>query len=89
MNRCKRFLVRGRVQGVFFRTSTRDAARRLGLCGFAKNLPDGRVEVVACGSDDSLKRLEAWLWQGPTYAHVDEVMVQEATPRTLADFEIR
>ena len=69
-----RFLVSGKVQGVFFRASTRNEALRLGLSGYARNLADGRVEVVASGRPDALHELEQWLWQGPSAARVDEVV---------------
>ena len=68
-----RFLVSGKVQGVFYRASAREQALALGLSGYAKNLPDGRVEVVASGSDAAIEALERWLWQGPTAARVDTV----------------
>ncbi len=72
-----RFLVSGHVQGVFFRASTRDQAQRLGLRGYASNLPDGRVEVLAIGEADAIDALERWLQQGPPHAHVQSV-VREA-----------
>jgi acylphosphatase len=68
-----RFLVSGRVQGVFYRASTREQAVRLGLGGHARNLPDGRVEVVAYGEAARLEALERWLWQGPPAAKVEAV----------------
>jgi acylphosphatase len=68
-----RFLVSGRVQGVFFRASTREQAQRLGLRGHACNLADGRVEVVAEGDAQALDLLEAWLHQGPPLAQVERV----------------
>lgn len=68
-----RFIVSGRVQGVFFRASTRNEAQRLGLHGHARNLADGRVEVIASGHDEALLELEQWLWQGPPAAQVVEV----------------
>jgi acylphosphatase len=74
-----RFLVSGRVQGVFFRASTRSEAERLGLAGSARNLADGRVEVIASGSDEALWALERWLWHGPPSARVDDVR-REAAP---------
>ncbi|GMQ89868.1 MAG: acylphosphatase [Gammaproteobacteria bacterium] len=89
MNRCRRYLVSGKVQGVFFRASTQDTARQLQLRGFARNLPDGRVEVVACGDESSLRQLEAWLWKGPAYACVDGVVAQEIAARAFTDFEAR
>lgn len=68
-----RFLVSGRVQGVFFRASTRERALALGLCGHAINLADGRVEVLAAGDARALDALEDWLWQGPPDAQVESV----------------
>lgn len=68
-----RFLVSGRVQGVFFCASTRDQARTLGLAGSATNLADGRVEVIAEGRTEALAALERWLWQGPPAAKVTDV----------------
>ena len=68
-----RFLVSGVVQGVFYRASTRTQARQLGLTGHARNLPDGRVEVIAHGEPDALDALERWLWQGPPAAEVEGV----------------
>lgn len=72
-----RFLVSGRVQGVFFRAGTRDAASKLGIQGEAINLPDGRVEVRAKGDAAALDALENWLRHGPPMARVDGV-VREA-----------
>lgn len=68
-----RFLVSGRVQGVFYRASTREQALRLGLAGHARNLSDGRVEVLAYGQAAALDALERWLWQGPSAAEVSDV----------------
>lgn len=73
---CRRFVVSGKVQGVWFRASTREQAERLGIAGHAINLPDGRVEVVACGDDAALDQLAAWLTQGPPLARVDNVASQ-------------
>lgn len=72
-----RFLVSGKVQGVFYRASTRERALDLGLSGRATNLPDGRVEVIAEGDAVALDALEAWLRLGPPAARVDAV-VREA-----------
>ncbi|GAB3780711.1 acylphosphatase [Dyella agri] len=68
-----RFLVSGRVQGVFFRASAREQALALGIEGQAVNLPDGRVEVLAVGDAAAVDALERWLWQGPPAARVDAV----------------
>ncbi|QAU25159.1 acylphosphatase [Dyella sp. M7H15-1] len=72
-----RFIVSGRVQGVFFRASARNEALRLGLNGHVRNLVDGRVEVVACGRSEAVHELEQWLWQGPPAARVDDVVRSE------------
>ena len=77
-----RFLVSGRVQGVFSRASTRTRARELGLRGHALNLPDGRVEVLAAGPPDALEALAEWLRQGPPGARVEAV---ERTPAAPGD----
>lgn len=80
---CRKYFVSGRVQGVFFRESTRREALRLGLTGYARNLADGRVEVLACGGEDALEELERWLAEGPPAARVDEVVrisVDDAAP---------
>lgn len=68
-----RCYVSGLVQGVCYRASTRHKAIELGLTGYARNLPDGRVEVLACGPRQGLEALEAWLWVGPPAASVSEV----------------
>ena len=68
-----RFLVGGKVQGVFFRASTREQALRLGLRGHARNLRDGRVEVVAAGDAAAIEKLAQWLQHGPPMAEVRAV----------------
>lgn len=68
-----RFLISGKVQGVFFRASARERALDLGLSGRATNLPDGRVEVIAEGDASALDALETWLKHGPPMARVDRM----------------
>jgi acylphosphatase len=70
---CAKFMVSGRVQGVCFRASARDEALRLRLSGYAKNLADGCVEVVACGEAAAVDALEHWLHRGPPAARVASV----------------
>jgi acylphosphatase len=84
-----RYLVSGRVQGVYYRGATQLVARRLHLCGLARNLSDGRVEVIACGEPANLKELEHWLRQGPAHARVDDVVSEEIEQCAYADFETR
>lgn len=81
-----RFIVSGRVQGVFYRASTRERAMALGLCGYAKNRADGSVEVLAIGSASSIEALERWLWQGPSAAHVEQVLREACEAPELDDF---
>lgn len=68
-----RFFVSGRVQGVAFRAHTRQQALALGLRGYARNLADGRVEVIAAGDASAIDLLERWLHHGPPLARVDAV----------------
>jgi len=72
----KRFIVRGRVQGVNFRATAAEQARRLGLTGRIWNREDGAVEAEADGAADALERFEAWLRRGPSYAEVDSVAAE-------------
>jgi len=74
---CRQFKVSGRVQGVFFRASTRDVAVPLKITGHAVNLPDGRVEVLACGEAAALAELERWLREGPPMASVNSIECSE------------
>ncbi len=73
---CRRCFVSGRVQGVWYRGSTQREAERLGVTGHARNLPDGRVEVLACGAPAAVDALCAWLWQGPRHAEVSDVQCE-------------
>ena len=75
-----RFHVSGRVQGVSFRYHTRQQARALGLSGYARNLPDGRVEILAVGDGAALDRLAHWLERGPALARVTGVDRADADP---------
>ncbi len=81
-----RFIVSGRVQGVFYRASARAQALSLGIAGHAKNLPDGGVEVLARGSADALDALERWLRQGPPAARVDAVSREDLPEQGLHGF---
>lgn len=84
---CRRFVVSGKVQGVWFRASTREQAERLGISGHAINLADGRVEVVACGSAAALDELANWLAHGPPLARVDNVTSEALAERAPAGFQ--
>ena len=81
--------VSGQVQGVFFRASTRDRARELGLSGWVRNLPDGRVEFVAEGEETTLQELLRFLRVGPPGAQVNDLVVEWSTPSGETGFSIR
>ena len=87
----RRFLVFGRVQGVYFRHSTRLEAKRLVVRGIARNLPDGSVEVLALGAASAVEELRIWLQRGPAQARVDAV--RETNPGEIdpipQGFEVR
>ena len=76
MRAARRFTIKGRVQGVFFRDSTRRVAASLGITGHAINLPSGDVEVLACGDPAALDQLADWLHKGPPSASVTSVQAQ-------------
>ncbi len=82
-------LISGHVQGVGYRFSTRDAATRLGLQGWVRNLPDGRVEAVFEGDRNQIEKMLRWCYQGPPGARVQDVKVGYAAPEGLRGFEIR
>jgi len=91
---CRHYLVSGRVQGVFYRSSAQRQARQLGLQGWVRNLADGRVEIVVCGDEDGVNTIEKWLEIGPEYAKVTNIEgVAENIDEVVGDlaevFEVR
>lgn len=86
---CARFHVSGHVQGVSFRAGTRAQALRLGITGHARNLRDGRVEVIAEGAPESLAELERWLQRGPVGARVQHVEREDMPAQGLTGFYTR
>ena len=84
----RRFTVKGRVQGVFFRDSARRVAETLKLTGHAINLPNGDVEVLACGDAEALDKFAAWLAEGPPLADVTEVVASDATAAGIIGFRV-
>lgn len=90
MSECLHIIVKGRVQGVYFRAYTQKQAVKLNLKGFVRNLADGSVEIVASGQREDLQKLVAWCDKGPLLAKVSEVI---ANPHEVGEhfevFEIR
>ena len=81
--------VSGQVQGVFFRVETAQRARALGLGGFVRNAPDGRVEAVFEGDAADVDAMVAWCRLGPPLAHVDEIEAADEAPAGETNFRIR
>jgi acylphosphatase len=85
----RRLTVTGRVQGVFFRASTRDRARRAGVAGWVRNRPDGAVEAHLEGTEDAVALVEAWVRDGgPRAAVVDRVEAVDVVPTGASEFTI-
>lgn len=84
---CVHAFVSGKVQGVWFRQSTKEQALRHSVTGWAKNLPDGRVEVMLCGEQAAVVEVQAWLLKGPQLARVINVAAQACDYETIVGFE--
>ncbi|HET9324231.1 MAG TPA: acylphosphatase [Gaiellaceae bacterium] len=84
-----RAVIRGRVQGVFFRAETRERARSLGLGGWVRNNADGTVEAVFEGDRERIESMLAWCRRGPAFAQVDDVAVDWSEPRGEEGFAAR
>ena len=80
---CRRSFVSGRVQGVFYRATCVRKAQELGITGFARNLPDGRVEVLACGEASEVDAFVKWLWEGSPASKVAAVETTEVDVATI------
>ena len=86
---CVHAFVSGKVQGVFFRDHTRQCAQALQLTGWVRNLPDGRVETLACGPRTAVMKFIEELRQGPPRAKVKDVCWEETSQQTGTDFVVR
>ena len=85
---CRRYRISGRVQGVFFRDSTRRQAGKLGLSGYARNMPDCSVDVLACGDEQNVARLAEWFWQGSPMSAVTDVQCISQDMHEVDGFDI-
>jgi acylphosphatase len=83
-----RLIIKGKVQGVFYRATAKDVADLLGIKGWVKNLPDNNVEITATAADQVLQKFIAWCKQGPPKARVDEVVVEELNTEEFKGFKI-
>lgn len=88
--KCVHLLISGRVQGVFYRASAHEEGRRLGLAGWVRNLPDGRVEAVVQGPEKDVNAFVEWCRKGPPLAQVTKIdVLEEELNQDLMGFEIR
>lgn len=83
-----RLTIKGKVQGVYYRATAKDAATQLGITGWVRNLPDGNVEITATAEESVLKQFIQWCRQGPPRAMVNEVIVQEMEFEAFNGFRI-
>lgn len=88
MTICKLYTISGRVQGVWFRASTQKEALKLGITGWAKNLPNRKVQVLACGKSVEIKKFAAWLHKGPILAKVTEIAEEDIPIQNFQTFEV-
>ena len=80
---CKKCVVAGRVQGVFYRATAARRAQELAIRGYARNLADGRVEVLACGEEEAVRTFVSWLWTGSAASKVTSVDVIDVAPDSV------
>jgi acylphosphatase len=82
-------IIKGKVQGVFFRASAKEMADSLGIRGWVKNAPDGNVEILATGNEDTLNRFISWCRKGPPRAVVSQVDVSKKEETGFDNFQIK
>jgi len=85
----KQIRITGKVQGVFFRKSTQDKARQLGISGWVQNEADGSVLTEIEGNAEAIAQMEQWLHQGPEHARVEEVTIAEGEVKGYQDFQVK
>ena len=83
-----RLLIKGKVQGVFYRATAKDVADLTGVKGWVRNLPDNDVEIIATAPEDKLQKFINWCKQGPPKAKVDEVIVEELDLQEFNSFKV-
>ena len=85
---CVHYFISGKVQGVWFRASAKEQADQLGVTGWVRNLPDHKVEVLACGDKEKLAILQEWLKVGPKLAHITDVSMEELPYKEYRGFDV-
>ena len=81
-------VIKGKVQGVFFRATAKEVANEMGIKGWVKNMPGGHVEVLASGDKEQLEKFIEWCRSGPKRAAVKELIITEREDSSLPDFFI-
>lgn len=81
-------IIKGKVQGVFYRASAREEAKKLGVVGWIKNTADGNVEALVSGTDSQLEAFFAWCRQGPRNARVTNVIISPAEEKAFEKFTV-
>lgn len=81
-------VIKGKVQGVFYRASAKDVADEIGIVGWVKNTEEGNVEIMAGGSKEQIEKLIEWCKKGPRRANVTDVLVTEVEEQSLKTFEV-
>ena len=87
--KCIELVIKGKVQGVFFRKHTKDKARQHGVKGFVQNKDDGSVYIIACGEDESIENFSKWCHQGPDAAKVVSIEKQDIPVEMHNEFVIK
>lgn len=85
----KLITLRGRVQGVGFRFSAREQARKNGVKGYVKNLPNGNVEIKVSGPENNVEQYLQWCKEGPSHAYVDDMHIEDAEPENFHTFDVK
>jgi acylphosphatase len=85
---CKRCLIDGKVQGVFYRASAYAKAQQVGIKGWVRNLSDGRVEALIQGDEGQVEEMVDWFWQGPRNSRVSSVQCYDEQPITTDTFSV-
>ena len=83
-----RLIIKGKVQGVFYRATAKDVADLIGVKGWIRNLPNDNVEITATAAEDVLQKFIAWCKQGPPKARVDEVIIEELNVEKFKGFKV-
>ena len=82
-------VIKGKVQGVYYRASAKEKANELGIKGWIKNAPGGQVEVMAAGNKEELEKFIGWCRRGPKHAEVSDIIVTTREEQDFSDFTIK